>query len=338
VRAPSRAGKLKRRTRGEPGDLWKIARCQAHSSHTPIEGFELHAFVRASAHIRRRKVVAMEAERLLKEGKLKECLASVQDAVRKEPANSKYRVFLSQLLCVTGQWERALTQFKVAGELDVENMLMSSVCEPAIQCEMLRAQVFSGQRSPLIFGEPAEWVAWMIQANQLSGTGRLAEGAALRAQALEQAPATSGTIDGKPFDWIADADSRLGPILELIVNGKYYWVPFHRISSLTLETPTDLRDLVWLPAQVQWSNGGQAIALVPVRYPGSEASEDPAIRLSRKTDWAEQGEDLVTGLGQRMFTTDADDYPLLGTRSIQLGEPIGVVDETEERAGKAANG
>src|SRR2546423_6448735 len=224
----------------------------------------------------------MEAERLLKEGKLKECLASVQEAVRKEPANAKLRVFLSQLLCVMGQWDRALTQFKVAGELDVENALMASVCEPAIQCEMLRAQVFAGQRTPLIFGEPAEWVAWMIQANQLSATGHVAEGAALRAKALDEAPVSSGVIDGKPFEWIADADSRLGPILELIVNGKYYWGPFHRISSLTLESPTDLRDLVWLPAQVQWSNGGQAFALVPVRYPVSGTNEDPAMGLSGK--------------------------------------------------------
>ncbi|MFO1349473.1 MAG: hypothetical protein U1F68_01835 [Gammaproteobacteria bacterium] len=34
----------------------------------------------------------------------------MQEQVRKNPANAKYRVFLFQLLAVLGQWERALNQ------------------------------------------------------------------------------------------------------------------------------------------------------------------------------------------------------------------------------------
>ena len=70
------------------------------------------------------------------------------------------------------------------------------------------------------------------------------------------APTASGTIDGKPFEWIADADPRLGPIMEAMVDGKYYWVPFTRLSRLDIEAPADLRDQVWMPAHFTWSNGG----------------------------------------------------------------------------------
>ena len=52
-----------------------------------------------------------------------------------------------------------------------------------------------------------------------------------------------------------------------------------------MEAPEDLRDLVWMPAQLQFDNGGESLALIPTRYPGSEASDDGAIALARKTSW-----------------------------------------------------
>jgi type VI secretion system protein ImpE len=58
--------------------------------------------------------------------------------------------------------------------------------------------------------------------------------------------------------------------------------------------------------------------LLPVRYPGSEASADSAIRLARKTEWTGLDSDTVAGLGQRMFATDGNEYPLLETRSIKF--------------------
>ncbi len=38
------------------------------------------------------------------------------------------------------------------------------------------------------------------------------------------------------------------PVLEAMVNGKYYWIPFSRLASIVIEAPADLRDRVWLPA------------------------------------------------------------------------------------------
>ncbi|HEY2588567.1 MAG TPA: type VI secretion system accessory protein TagJ, partial [Tepidisphaeraceae bacterium] len=240
--------------------------------------------------------------------------------VRQQPAESKHRVFLFQLLSVMGQWDRALTQLNVAAELDPSCAILAQMYAPALQCEALRAEVFAGRRTPLVFGEPEPWIGEMIQANQLSATAQHAAAQALRAQALEAAPATPGMIDGQPFEWLADADSRLGPMLEVILNGQYYWTPFNRIRAINTEVPADLRDLVWLPAQFQWTNGGEAFALIPARYPGSEASNDDAIRLGRKTEWVAHEQDVEFGLGQRLLATDASDCPLLATRAITLGD------------------
>ena len=262
----------------------------------------------------------MTAEEFLRQGQLPECLAALQAQVRQNPAKSEYRVFLFQLLAVLGQWDRALTQATVAAEMDPKCLVLSQMYGPALQCEALRAQVFKGERTPLVFGEPEPWMGMLVEANRLTGAGEHRAGQELRQQALDQAPATPGSIDGRPFEWIADADTRLGPMLELVLNGKYFWVPFARIQWLRLEAPADLRDVVWIPVQLQWTNGGEAVGLVPVRYAGTESSEDSALRLARKTEWVSGPADLSTGLGQRLLATDADDTPLLSARVIQMGE------------------
>ena len=264
----------------------------------------------------------MSAEQLLSEGRLEEALARLQDEVRADPANPKHRVFLFQLLAVLGEWERALTQLNVVSETDPSGKLMAAMYGPALQAEALRAEVFAGKRSPVLFGEPEEWMASMVQAFQLEGQGRIAEAQSLREKAFEAAPAMSGQIDGRAFKWIADADTRMGPMIEAIVNGAYYWIPFARIHQIQIEEPTDLRDAVWAPATVVWANGGEAFALIPVRYPGSEQSEDSLIRLSRKTDWEDVGNGIQRGLGQRLFATDEDDFPILSIRRVIMDNEV----------------
>jgi type VI secretion system protein ImpE len=263
----------------------------------------------------------MPAEQSLRDGKIDEALAQVQDQVRKDPSNAKHRVFLFQLLAVLGDWKRAITQLNVLKDLDASTIPMTQAYSEAVKCEALRADIFAGRRSPLVFGEPEQWIALMIEALRVGADDQHAKAQELRAQALEAAPAVSGTIDGAAFEWIADADSRLGPLLEAVVNGRYYWIPFHRIQRVDIEKPVDLRDIVWMPAHFAWTNGGEAVGLIPTRYPGSEASDDSSIRLARKTDWIDAGGDAFLGLGQRMLATDAGEYPLMAVREIQLEAP-----------------
>ncbi len=258
------------------------------------------------------------AASLLKEGKLADALARLQEQVRKEPAKAQHRVFLFQLLCVTGAWDRALTQLNVAADLDPSTLLMAEVCRPALACEALRKDIFAGKRSPLLLGEPQEWIGWLVQALHLQSRGQAAAAAELRARAFDAAPASSGTINGESFEWLADADQRLGPVIEAIIEGKYYWVPINHIQEVAIEPPADLRDVVWTPAVFTWTNGGVKVGLIPARYPGSETSSEDAIRLGRKTDWIDAGADQQVGLGQRMFATDTGEVPLLEVRSIVI--------------------
>jgi type VI secretion system protein ImpE len=108
-------------------------------------------------------------------------------------------------------------------------------------------------------------------------------------------------------------------VCEAVINGQYYWVPFGRFSKVVIEAPADLRDLVWMPAQFHFANGGEAVGVIPTRYSGSEASADPLIRLGRRTDWVEGPAGVFSGLGQRVLTTGDGDHPLLDVRTILVG-------------------
>ena len=260
----------------------------------------------------------MTPEIMLKEGRLDDALQGLTAQVRGNPADAKARVFLFQLLSVLGQWERAQNQLKVSGELDPMNLLMVEAYRRALDGELERGAVMEGLHSPIVIGEPSQWLALLLQSLKLVTEGRRAQALPLREQAFEEAETVSGDIDGTLFEWIGDADPRFGPCLEIIVNGGYSWVPFSRLKELKFEAPTDLRDKVWAPVQVTWSNGGQAVGFIPCRYPGSERAADSEVVLARKTDWVDLGDELYVGSGQRMLATDVGEYPLLDVRTISF--------------------
>jgi type VI secretion system protein ImpE len=259
----------------------------------------------------------MTAEELLKEGRIDEALKVLQKVVREDPANAKPRIFLFQLLSVLGDWQRANTQLQVLSQMDSDSMMLARIFEPILLCEAFRAEVFAGKRTPVVFGQPPEWVSFLVQAMKNFGHGEFKAGAELREKAFDAAPPSEGKINEKSFEWIADADERLGPVLEVILEGHYYWVPFCRIRQVFIESVTDLRDLIWAPAQFLWENGGQAAGHIPTRYPGTEQSADSKLRLAAQTEWIEK-DGVHLGLGQRILATDADEYPLLEIRKIEL--------------------
>ncbi len=262
----------------------------------------------------------MIVEDHIKAGRLSAALDSLQNQIRANGADARLRLSLCQLLCVMGQWDRARTQLQTLASLGGdEYKTWVDMMGQVVLGEALRREVFAGRTTPTVFGEPATWVAQLIQS---LAPGDPAAQAKLREAAFDAAPATAGKINGIEVPWIADADSRLGPILEAIMDGKYYWIPFDRISRMLIEAPTDLRHLVWIPAEVIWITGGKSALHIPVRYPGTELSTDDRLRLSRLTTWDEIGENAFRGLGQRTFAAGEQDFPILDVRTVELANVV----------------
>jgi len=279
----------------------------------------------------------MSPVELLRSGQMNEAVAALKDQIRAEPGEARHRIFYFQLLCVAGDWNRALAQLNLAGQMDAGALAMVQTYREAIRCEALRNEVFAGTRTPLVLGEPPQWLGLLLEALRLGATGDVAASQDLRGQAFDAATPVPATIDDVAVEWIADADPRLGPTLEAVVNGRYFWIPFENIRRIELDAPEDLRDVVWMPAHFEWTNGGDAVGLIPTRYSGSETSDDEAIRLARKTTWRDLGSELFVGLGQRTLATDADDYPLMNVRSIRVGSAT-ATDQDVASDGGAADG
>jgi type VI secretion system protein ImpE len=279
----------------------------------------------------------METQELVRADRLDEALAAVQQQIRGNPSDAKLRVFLFQLLSVLGQWERALTQLNVAAEMDAANLLMAQVARAAIACETFRAEVFEGTRQALIFGEPAEWVGWLLQSNQLLGQKKFEQAQELRDRAFEAAPAVAGKINDQPFEWLADADPRLGPMFEAIIDGRYFWLPMQNVREVKLDEPTDLRDVVWTAVNFTFTNGGTSVGLIPTRYAGSHSSTIQGVPMARRTEWTKLGPELEVPIGQRLFATDVAEYPILETRRIVLGDEPSPVAAASE-GGETDNG
>lgn len=278
------------------------------------------------------------AQELLAAGDPQGALDLLQRQVRERGADAKLRVFLFQLLCVLGQWQRASTQLEVCGTLDAAALPMVNTYREALKCELVREAVFAGQTTPIAFGEPQAWVAWLAEALQVQARGDAPAAARLRTQAFEAAQVTPGSLNGQAFDWIADADSRLGPVIEAVIKGRYCWVPFAAVAKVVIETPVDLRDLVWAPAQLHLHNGGQTVALIPTRYPGSGTSAAGALQLARATEWLEMAPDQFSGMGQRLLTTSSVELGLLEVREIVLAQSAGDDSEVENKVEVEAGG
>jgi type VI secretion system protein ImpE len=264
-------------------------------------------------------MTATPVEAALARGELEAALRGAMDEVRAAPAALAPRLALFQLAALVGDWERARKQLGAAAELDPEAAPMAQAYAAAVDAEATRRAVFAGAERPVCLGEPPAWVAMLSEALALDARGAGAAAGELRRRALATADAVAGVVDGVPFAWIMDADARLGPVLEVVAEGRYRWLPLAFLRELRLDPPRDHKDLVWAPARLTLAGGGELAAFVPARYPGSETAVDPRIRLARLTAWtAAPGGQL--GSGQRLLASDAGDHPFLDIRLLRLGE------------------
>lgn len=259
----------------------------------------------------------MDSATLLKNGDLSGCKSALFSDIKKDPSNIDLRIFLFQLACVQKDWKRAETQLDVLKDLSDSTLAMVNTYKQLIECELRRESVLAGQKDPVCFGEPSDWLAYYVKAYQQFCANDITQANTLLQQGAELAPAIAGTINGEAFEWLSDGDVRFGPSIEVMLNGGYYWLPLEYISEINFEPVDDLRDLVWRPANLTLKNKGQLIVFVPVRYPGSVETSDAQL-LARTCDWKELAANYFVGEGQRIFMTDKSEYPLLEVNSIKF--------------------
>ncbi len=230
----------------------------------------------------------MTAKELLDAGKVREAEAALSAYLRNSPTNVAQRTFLFELLCFSGQYDRAEKQLAVLAQGGNQTEMGAVLYYSALHAERTRHELFQKQDYPT-------------------------------------APAASsppGTLNGKPFQSIRDADPDIGPRLEVYAAGAYLWIPFEHIASVEMEPPRRLRDTLWCPALVRtgptFKGTELGEVLVPVIYPFSWRHPDEAVWLGRATAWGvdEQGTEYPTG--QKLLVADGEEVPLLEIRSLEF--------------------
>lgn len=237
---------------------------------------------------------------LLKSGDLDGARAALIETVKSAPADVPARMFLFQLLCVLGDWDRARTQLRSLAQLSPEAQMLSVAYNQVIEAELTRAAAFKGEGQPALLVGSSPWAGDLAAALGAFAQGRTEEGEQRRAQAFDAAPDTPGELDGVAFDYLGDADPRFGPCLEAIVAGRWGLLPLDSLASIRSEGPKDLRDVVWLPVEIGFKSGQSVAGFLPARYPGSETAEDADLRLARRTDWIDSPAGQI-GLGQHLL-------------------------------------
>ncbi|HGM6858764.1 protein of avirulence locus ImpE [Serratia rubidaea] len=265
---------------------------------------------------------------VLQGGSVSAATLAVEADIKARPADADLRAALVQLLCLSGNWQRAKAQLKSWQALKPMAQPTTLLLLQSVEAELQRQAVFAGQAAPALLKQDQPWLGLMIQALQLDAAGDAAQAQALRDQALEDAPAGSGSLllaDGGEektvaFDWLTDGDGRLGPVCELALNGTYYWLPFSAIAEIQFQAPQSAIDLVWSHALVRLTDGREQVCQLPARYPLAADSDD-ALLLGKRTEWQPLGDSPhYLGYGLKTWLSDSDEFPLHSLRQLSFDQ------------------
>jgi type VI secretion system protein ImpE len=239
-------------------------------------------------------VPAVSAEELFRAGKLEDAIELLGTGLRANPADAQRRTFLFELLCFAGAFERADKQLDVLAGASREAGLGALLYRAALSAERTRQEMFLKGTMPR--GGPTPHPV-------------------------------SGTLNGRPFQELVDADPRVGMRLEVFAAGQYLWLPFEHIATIRMAPPKHLRDLLWVPAVLRTGPGFKGLelgeVLLPALAPLSWQHEDSAVRLGRVTEWVGLEDGTPVPAGQKLLLVDGEELPILELRELDITQTAG---------------
>jgi len=260
----------------------------------------------------------MTAHEYYQQGKLREAVGAALDDVKQHPADASKRGFLAELLCFSGDLERADRQLDAVSPQDADAAMEAHQFRHLIRAEQARQQYYTAGRLPEFLKQDiTPDLKLHLEAAVLLRAGQSAEAVRLLGDAREERPKLAGTCDGKPFEDICDLDDPTSSFFEVLTAmGDYYWVPMDRVESIEFAPPTRPRDLLWRRAHLTVRDVPDADVYFPVLYGGSAGDTDDAIRLGRATEWRGETGGPVRGVGQRVFLIGDEDRSILELKKL----------------------
>jgi type VI secretion system protein ImpE len=262
--------------------------------------------------------LAMDATQLFRSGDLSGAVAAQIEVVKGKPTDASARTFLFELFCFAGELDRAEKQLEVIGHQSVEAQWPAQVYANLLYAERARRRVFDDGVAPQFLIDPPEYITRHVEAAAALAKNKISQAVELLESAAEHTLAVNGTLEERSFKSIADSDELLAPVLEVMLQRDYAWIPWSQIRELEVAKPERPRDLVWTPGRVVLTDGKQQRVYLPMQYVGSHKSEDDRLRLGRMTDWFVLDDGPARGLGQHTLLIDDEEVGLLSCRNLVL--------------------
>ncbi len=259
----------------------------------------------------------MTAQELLQTGQLSAAILQVTEEVKAKPADFHGRTFLFELLCFSGDLDRAAKQLDVIAQENADSEMAVQRYRNVLQGEKARRRLFSEGLRPHLLPETPSYAELHFDALNRIREGQHGEARSLLEEAEASRAALPGRLNGnQPFEDFKDCDDLVGPFLEAIIQAEYNWIPWEAVSSISIEPPKHARDLIWIPARIELRTGVVGEAFLPVLYAHSYLHPDERVKLGRATEWRSDIEEVALGLGQRLFAVGDHDFPMLEVREI----------------------
>lgn len=230
---------------------------------------------------------ALRAREFFEQGKVREAQNELTAYLREHPSEVPERTFLFELLCFSGDYDRAEKQLAALTNDDPKTEMAAILYRSALHAERTRHRVFENQEF-----------------------------------SKDQPASPPGRLNGEDFRSLRDADPDLGARLEVFAAGAYLWIPFEHIALVEMGAPTRLRDTLWAPALVRTGPAfkGRELGevLIPAVYPFSWKDSDESAWLGRTTRWTADDEGKEYPSGQRVLLVDDKEVPFLEIRSLEF--------------------
>lgn len=259
-----------------------------------------------------------KAKQLLEAGDLTGAVAAALDLVRANPTNIPARIFLFELSLFSGDWDRAEKQLDVIGHQDANALIGSMIFRQCLHAERDRVKFFADGLKPGVLAPPPAYVEDLLAANNRIREGNSGEARAILDTVEEERPAFGCKVNGNDVEDFRDYNDATMALFEVIFKDSYTWLPFENVNKIEFFAPKSLRDLYWLQAQVDMTNGTSGEMFFPALYSGSWKHDNDMVRLGRMTDWLDIGSDLFTGEGTKLFWMDGKDRSILDIQTIEF--------------------
>jgi type VI secretion system protein ImpE len=237
---------------------------------------------------------------LLHEDKLDEAISTMNLEVKNNATSVDKRALLAELLCISGNLERADVILNAISDLDPGAAVGVAMFRQLVRAEQARQQFYTEGRLPEFHTKPDPVLELELRAAVAMREGALQEVTSLLAERESVRQPTPGVADEVTFDDFRDLDDLNAAHIEVLTTtGKYFWIPTSSIASIEFRKPERRRDLLWRRAHLSINDGPDGEVFMPAIYCSKSASA--AHRLGHVTDYDGGEGSPAFGKGLREF-------------------------------------